>query len=640
MAISLECSCGRKLKVDEKHRGKKAKCPGCGTTLLVEEPDDDVDPETAMQAEEPKKRPTPVDDDEDEPEVRKPIKKKKAAAKSSMITWLLAGGCGLLVLLGCCTGIGGVGVWYFFFRGGDDDLKYVHEGVAGFVSVRTADIWKSSVVQDQLKQLPPAAKKEMDDKLKEFETQGSLKIDDIERVTIIFRSTNIMNLDFAAVMKTSKAMDRKKVVAAMAKDKNLKEKEVKHEQGTIYVLTGAAPMDSAAIFFPSDKVVLFGQKEETIKDILRQAKKPAKHAALTRGIQMASSGKHQLVVAFELKKDLMANIPPDAKKMAPNLAETNGLILAGTLAKDLALEAVLTFATQDVAAKAKTETDNFVGMGRVGAKGQNIPAAFGKFMDSVAVEQRGVEVVVKANLELDLKGFGNFPGFPFGGGPGPGLGGPGRVQSTNNLKQIALAMHNFHDANKGLPNHAIRHPKTGDPLLSWRVAILPYIEQLALYQQIKLDERWDSPHNRKFWNQMPAVYQMPGKPNNGMTYYQVFHGDRSAFPRGMKPFPNFPPMKGDLNFAAIHDGTTDTILAIEAANPVNWMEPRDIPFQMGQFNLLPHLGNHWGDDTFQAAMIAGNVRTMRRTMTPQTLQALITRNGGEIVNDKDWEPRR
>jgi hypothetical protein len=644
MAISLKCSCGKTLKVDEKHRGKKAKCPACGNTLLVEE----QDAETAVQAEEPMKRRAAARDDddngdEDEPEVRRPIK-KKAAAKSNRMMYIIGGGCGLLLLLTCCVSGVGVGVWYFFFRGDDDDLKYVHEGVAGFVSIRSADMWKSSVVQDQLKQLPPEMKKGMDDKLKEMETQGGLKIDDIERITLIFRSTNIKeimkdNLDFAAVLKTSKAMDRKKIIAAIAKDLNQKEKEVKHEGGTIYVFSGPGAKGPSAIYFASDKVVLTAQKEESIKDVLRQAKKPAKHPALTRGIQMTSAGKHQLVVAFELKKDLMANIPPEMKEKAPNLAETNGVILAGTLANDLALEAVLTFATQDVAAKAKKDTDSLVAEAKLFIKGPKAPPAAGKFMDSITIDQRGAEVVVKAKMELDLKGFGDLPGFPFAGGGGPGLGGPDRARNTNNLKQIGLAMHSFHAANNSLPNHAIRDPKTGQAILSWRVALLPYLEQQALYKQIRQNERWDSQHNRQFWNQMPVVYLLPRKPNDGRTYYQVFHGDRSAFPKATRPAKTFP-MVGDIGIVQISDGTTNTIFVVEAAASVNWMQPDDIPFQMGQPGLINRVGNHWGDNTFDALMGSGTVRRMRRDMTQQTLQALITRNGGEIVNDIDWEPKR
>jgi hypothetical protein len=637
VAISLKCSCGKTLKVDEKYRGKKAKCPACGNTLLVEEQDTD----TAVQTEEPTKRRAAArdnDDGDDEPEVRKPIK-KKAAAKSNKMLYLVGGGCGLLLLLTCCVSGVVVGVWYFFFRGGDDDLQYVHEGVAGFVSVRAGDIWKNSGVQDQLKQLPPEMKNAIDDKLKEIETKADMKIDDLERITLIFRSTDIMNPDIGVAIKTSKAMDRKKIVAAMAKEMNQKEREVKHDGGTIYVFSGGGAKDSAAIYFASDRVVLVGEKEEKIKNFLRQVKKPAKHPALTRGIQMASSGKHQLVAAFELKKDLMGNIPPDIVKQAPNLPMANGLILAGTLAKDLSLEAVLTFASNEVAGKAKTDVDSLVTVGKalVKALPKDAPPAVVKSMDSITVEQRGVEVVVKARLDLDVKAFGELPGFNFGPAKGPAK--VERLKSNNNLKQIGLAIINFHEANKALPNHAIRDPKTGQPILSWRVALLPYLEEQALFQQIRQNERWDSQYNRQFGNKMPTVYQHPARANDGRTHYQVFQGDRSAFPKATRPAKAFP-MAGDIGIGRIPDGTSNTIFVVEAALPVNWMQPDDIPFQKGQPGLINRVGNHWADDTFDAVMGDGAIRRMRRDMTQQTLEALITRDGAEIVNDKDWRPNR
>src|SRR5436305_5428399 len=69
----------------------------------------------------------------------------------------------------------------------------------------------------------------------------------------------------------------------------------------------------------------------------------------------------------------------------------------------------------------------------------------------------------------------------------------GRTQSTNNLKQIALAMHNYHSNNGRFPP-AYRAGKGGKALLSWRVLILPYVEQEALYKEFRLDEPWDSEH--------------------------------------------------------------------------------------------------------------------------------------------------
>lgn len=206
-----------------------------------------------------------------------------------------------------------------------------------------------------------------------------------------------------------------------------------------------------------------------------------------------------------------------------------------------------------------------------------------------------------------------------------------RTQSTNNLKQIGLAMHAYHDAFKGFPNGAIRHPQSGQPLLSWRVALLPFLEEAPLSQEIRMNERWDSEHNKKYWNRMPKVYQLPGKPNDSNTYYQVFRGNETAFPDL--------PFNTKLRFNQFTDGTSNTILCIEAAEPINWMRPDDLPFQLNNPAMRNHLGNHWDNDTCLVAFADGTVRSMKRQLTAQALQGLLTRAGGEVVNFDAWEGR-
>src|SRR5262245_28742989 len=83
--------------------------------------------------------------------------------------------------------------------------------------------------------------------------------------------------------------------------------------------------------------------------------------------------------------------------------------------------------------------------------------------------------------------------------------GASRAQAHNQLKQLGLAMAAYHDAFKHLPAHAI-YSKDGKPLLSWRVAMLPFVEQADLYKQFKLDESWDSDHNKQFIPKIPWIY--------------------------------------------------------------------------------------------------------------------------------------
>src|SRR5262245_19749930 len=78
-----------------------------------------------------------------------------------------------------------------------------------------------------------------------------------------------------------------------------------------------------------------------------------------------------------------------------------------------------------------------------------------------------------------------------------------RRQSANNLKQLVLAVHNFSDTYNRLPPAAVCDKKTGKPLLSWRVILLPFVEQGPLYKEFKLDEPWDGPNNKKLLEKMP-----------------------------------------------------------------------------------------------------------------------------------------
>jgi prepilin-type processing-associated H-X9-DG protein len=195
-----------------------------------------------------------------------------------------------------------------------------------------------------------------------------------------------------------------------------------------------------------------------------------------------------------------------------------------------------------------------------------------------------------------------------------------RAQSSNNLKQMALAMHNYLDVYKTFPAHASY--KDGKPLLSWRVHILPFIEQDHLYRQFHLDEPWDSEHNRKLIAQMPKVYASPDSrvSSEHKTVYLVPVGKDTIFP----------PSKEGMKISHITDGTSNTILIVEAADKsaVIWTKPDDL--EVKQKNPLAGLN---GEDRkgFNAAFADGSVRYLSLSINPQTLWALFTRNGGEVV---------
>ena len=157
----------------------------------------------------------------------------------------------------------------------------------------------------------------------------------------------------------------------------------------------------------------------------------------------------------------------------------------------------------------------------------------------------------------------------------------------------------------------------GTPLLSWRVLILPYIEQDDLYREFRLDEPWDSDHNIRLLERMPITYAAPGHKKSlypaHHTVCHVFVGPGTAFEG-----------PGGLAFKDFPDGQSGTLLIVEAGDPVPWTKPADIPFDPAR---VPAPRGPFRD-MFRAAMADGSVRHVRYDIGEARLRAAITRNDG------------
>ena len=207
-----------------------------------------------------------------------------------------------------------------------------------------------------------------------------------------------------------------------------------------------------------------------------------------------------------------------------------------------------------------------------------------------------------------------------------------RARSVNNLKQIGLAMHNHLSSNNHFP--ADIRGKDGKPLLSWRVRILPFIEQNPLFQEFKLDEPWDSPHNKALLERMLAVFAVPGsRAEPGMTFYRGLSGKSTLFD---------PAVPEGAEIASITDGTSNTIAVVEAKEAVPWTRPdSDIPFNAKPEDpeslrpMFEALGGHFRGG-FNALFCDGSVRFLRDSINMLTLRALITHNGGEVVSSDSF----
>jgi len=158
-----------------------------------------------------------------------------------------------------------------------------------------------------------------------------------------------------------------------------------------------------------------------------------------------------------------------------------------------------------------------------------------------------------------------------------------RMSCRNSLKQIGLAMHTYHDAHKAFPSAQILDAD-GKALHSWRVQILPYIEQQKLYEQLRFDEPWDSEHNSSL-NMGPGcgfgfncpnadIYRRDKAKINEetrkwLTDYQVVVGPLTAFERDRH-----------TSLSAFERGTSNTYLAAEMTSAVPLFAPVDLPFEL------------------------------------------------------------
>lgn len=191
-----------------------------------------------------------------------------------------------------------------------------------------------------------------------------------------------------------------------------------------------------------------------------------------------------------------------------------------------------------------------------------------------------------------------------------------RTQSLNNLRQIAIAMHMYADKEKHFPPAILIGPDGKTPY-SWRVALLPYLEQESLYRQYHFDQPWDLPDNRKVLEQMPDWYRHPSDaPSSTNTSYFVITGPGTVFPDA----------KG-TRFADITDGLSKTLLAVEANRDIPWTKPEDIAYTND--GPVPKLGG-WSEGYSNIAMCDCSVQSVPNNLAERFLRAWISKAGSEI----------
>ena len=196
-----------------------------------------------------------------------------------------------------------------------------------------------------------------------------------------------------------------------------------------------------------------------------------------------------------------------------------------------------------------------------------------------------------------------------------------RMHNSNDLKQLAIAIHTFHSVYRQFPvgeSRVIKY-RNGHPLLSWRVHLLPFIEKGELYKQFKLDEAWDSPDNLKLLEQIPEIYQNQDYKGLGNhTTVLAINGPGAVFNPSEK-----------LHMRDVTDGTSQTVLVINAGpdKAVPWTKPQDLTYQPNA--ILKSLGDV--NDPFMVMFADGAIYPVSKTVDEKMLLRMFQRNDGQVL---------
>jgi hypothetical protein len=506
--------------------------------------------------------------------------------------------------------------------------------------IKIADLWKN----DALKEYRAILEKAGDQAIQAFEKRFSPSLSTIDRLTIYMPVPNFQERfepSFVFIVALKQPVDKAKFMKQVSS--SLEEKMGR--LASFY----ADSDEGIAIRFIDDKTIAFGN-DASISHMCDNAP-PQAAGPLSKALALALT-KRPVLFGFNaagippeaLEQGLMREFPeqfhPLFKAQSALLSldldgdgHLHGEIDYGDKAKADEAEKALTFAMAhlkgmiDDSRKMLSEKVN--GNGKE-ATFSDLPEAAASLyglgalkhaeniLDSKPIKRNGT--VYSATVPLppqfkSLVGVAALAGSAMAPTISQAQASAARSRSMNNLKQIGLAMHNYHDTYNTLPPAAIVDKK-GKPMLSWRVMILPYIEQDNLYKQFKLDEPWDSDHNKKLIDKMPPTYAIPTKAAKpGMTHYRVFVGNGAMFDW----------VQGS-GFNTITDGLSNTWMVVEAEEGVPWTKPDDLEFD--PLKELPKMGKFFKGG-FNVVMGDGSVRFFKKV--PDSAKASITKSGGEVI---------
>ncbi len=678
-SFSVSCpNCSATLKIRDRNKlGKKARCPKCQKpfVLKIDEPDDDDflsdlgefeedysddydDYDELPPARSSKKRVTSSGRSSSRgAKSKKKTKKKSRPNNNGMIFGIIGGGIAVMLL---------VGLVGFLISNGEFTGKKKAASYLVYLPPNLELIIRLDL--DELRKNP-----DVKQRLEEFENteqaalltgKSNIKLSDISSVTMGVNSISTMMTsrvpgqpsgvqDVLAVLKCKRDISLDEIVKS-----NPKLSLTSHEGKQLAV--GEEGTQKVYFYVVEPKTILVGSESGVFGTISRQNSEQD-HSAF-HFVDWSSP----FAIGFSPKKPRdyfgkasLENSPPGMPPALATLAkefstkaQAVGLMI--TLENKLNLNIALKFEDSSTPATIKTSLEELVGLGKEQLEKikqsplMSMNPKSGEMMKSAETALDGLQFKPDGNLlaitlSTDLPSFDEKTGSaapstsslmnmlgPMMGMPGSDKTGSSRNTASqmiteNRMKQIGLAMHNYHDKHTKFPDAAIKD-NSGKPLLSWRVSLLPFLGQNVLYEQFHLNEPWDSPHNIALLPKMPGVFshdKISSQP--GRTLYRLIQSPGALFEKGE-----------GRRMRDIKDGTSNTVMAVQAniSHAIEWTRPDSFEPSINEAPI-ELLMNQDAKGVFITFLLAdGSVRNLHLAIpatSNELFKKLITLDGGEIV---------
>ncbi len=528
------------------------------------------------------------------------------------------------------------------------DLDLVPRDAAGFYHVRGADLWKTDALADLRYLLDRAGPEAYKTFLKKVGPDPSL----IDRVTVVALTPQALGEPFPTadpeavsalvIVRTSKPYDRLQVRKLLGQREKVYRRHLYHFNEDLW--SGLALIDAQTFVIGSeDALIQFFDRR-----VIAAADGPLQEAL------EAAAGSHVLTVGLNPR---LLGKQPGAQQLPPpllKLLDARCATFTLDMAKELRLAVRLSYANDNDAQAGEKAMRDALAMARGAllmpiqkleeelkkptedspvadyAQGVSLLVALGLMREidaqlknlavlrqgpaiSLAVTSKRNDVVtlyavslgaittIGARVSATFQTVGNM----LGGGKDP---------AEQHLKKLAEAMEKYHQDKGSYPPPAT-YDKDGRPLLSWRVALLPYLGEEALYKEFHLDEPWDSLHNKKLLKRLPQSLKGPSHWSRNKTTDLVFTGDATPF------VPRKGVQKPDIA------GPSILLVLADSHNAVYWSKPADLSYADNQ--PVPKLFGKYGFGQVKVLLANGTVKTLDQQTDEETLRSMIRRAGGK-----------